>query len=64
LLVGTSATGAGVCLLGKGSEHEFAFGDADVRDLEAFMVESGIVVEKYIEIDVARAFVNDLLAAQ
>jgi hypothetical protein len=35
-----------------------------VRDLETFMVEGNVVVKKDIEINIAGAFINDLLAAQ
>ncbi len=52
------------CLLSQGSEHEFALGDAYVRDGEAFVVKLEVLVEQDVEVDVAGALVYDLLAAE
>jgi hypothetical protein len=51
-------------LLGEWSENEFTLRDTDVRDREAFMVDLEVIIEEDIEVDIARALVDDLLATQ
>lgn len=51
-------------ILGEWPEHKLSLGDADVRDLEAIMVDLEILVQENIEIDVPGPLVDHLLAAQ
>jgi hypothetical protein len=50
--------------LGKGPKDEFAFGDTNVRNGKALMVDLEVVIEENVEVDVARSLVDEFLAPQ
>lgn len=51
-------------LLSKRLQDKLPFGDSNVRNCEALMVELDVVIEKDIEVNVTRALVNDLFATK